>query len=298
MGTKTKPTSSSSSDTTPRADSSAEKTSSKSSSFSLEPIVKPKIKWSAADLPEISPVAPFLISEDEREAGAASSKQSSSEDDEEEDEEVRIQKMTETTTTTHKHQTFPVDGFENEFTLELMLFEQVTNAKEISDSIKSGSFDVEVALMNPKTIFTENIVRLATFKAIASMETKCMVTRTLHSEIIFNASPKTNINEAFRRFGAGPDSTAILVARVCDKKKEQIVVDTGNSSNSSNSEEHIREKVRKWIDGKEIAATRENLQRFADTNAIKKYYKIDAAELKIASLEDGVLMRIGAREVI
>ena len=77
MGTKTKPTSSSSSDTTPRAASSAEKTSSKSSSFSLEPIVKPKIKWSAADLPEISPVAPFLISEDEREAGAASSKQSS-----------------------------------------------------------------------------------------------------------------------------------------------------------------------------------------------------------------------------
>ena len=85
---------------------------------------------------------------------------------------------------------------------------------------------------------------------------------------------------------------------MCDKKKEQIVVDTGNSSNSSNSEEHIREKVRKWIDGKEIAATGENLQRFADTNAIKKYYKIDAAELKIASLEDGVLMRIGAREVI
>ena len=77
MGTKTKPISSSSSDTTPRAASSAEKTSSKSSSFSLEPIVKPKIKWSAADLPEISPVAPFLISEDEREAGAASSKQSS-----------------------------------------------------------------------------------------------------------------------------------------------------------------------------------------------------------------------------
>ncbi|CAL6277544.1 unnamed protein product [Bathycoccus prasinos] len=64
-------------DTTPRAAFSAEKTSSKSSSFSLEPIVKPKIKWSAADLPEISPVAPFLISEDEREAGAASSKQSS-----------------------------------------------------------------------------------------------------------------------------------------------------------------------------------------------------------------------------
>ena len=81
MGTKTKPISSSSSDTTPRAAASsaalAEKTSSKSSSFSLEPIVKPKIKWSAADLPEISPVAPFLISEDEREAGAASSKQSS-----------------------------------------------------------------------------------------------------------------------------------------------------------------------------------------------------------------------------
>jgi len=77
MGTKTKPISSSSSDTTPRAAFSAEKTSSKSSSFSLEPIVKPKIKWSAADLPEISPVAPFLISEDEREAGAASSKQSS-----------------------------------------------------------------------------------------------------------------------------------------------------------------------------------------------------------------------------
>ncbi len=182
--------------------------------------------------------------------------------------------------------------------LELMLFEQVTNAKAISDSIKSGAFDVEVALMNPKTVFTEDIVRLATFKAIVSMETKCMVTKTLHSEIIFNASPKTNINEAFRRFGAGPESTEILVARVCDKKKEKGVVETISSSSSSGSEECIREKIRKLIDGKEIAATSENLRRFADTSAIKKYYKIDAEELTIASLEDGVLMRIGAREVI
>ena len=184
--------------------------------------------------------------------------------------------------------------------LELMLFEQVTNAKAISDSIKSGAFDVEVALMNPKTVFTEDIVRLATFKAIVSMETKCMVTKTLHSEIIFNASPKTNINEAFRRFGAGPESTEILVARVCDKKKEKGVVETisSSSSSSSGSEERIREKIRKLIDGKEIAATSENLRRFADTSAIKKYYKIDAEELTIASLEDGVLMRIGAREVI
>ncbi len=185
--------------------------------------------------------------------------------------------------------------------LELMLFEQVTNAKAISDSIKSGAFDVEVALMNPKTVFTEDIVRLATFKAIVSMETKCMVTKTLHSEIIFNASPKTNINEAFRRFGAGPESTEILVARVCDKKKEKGEVETissSSSSSSSSSEERIREKIRKLIDGKEIAATSENLRRFADTSAIKKYYKIDAEELTIASLEDGVLMRIGAREVI
>ncbi len=202
------------------------------------------------------------------------------------------------TTRSNHRQTFPIDGFENDFMLELMLFEQVTNAKAISDSIKSGAFDVEVALMNPKTVFTEDIVRLATFKAIVSMETKCMVTKTLHSEIIFNASPKTNINEAFRRFGAGPESTEILVARVCDKKKEKGVVETISSSSSSGSEECIREKIRKLIDGKEIAATSENLRRFADTSAIKKYYKIDAEELTIASLEDGVLMRIGAREVI
>ena len=202
------------------------------------------------------------------------------------------------TTRSNHRQTFPIDGFENDFMLELMLFEQVTNAKAISDSIKSGAFDVEVALMNPKTVFTEDIVRLATFKAIVSMETKCMVTKTLHSEIIFNASPKTNINEAFRRFGAGPESTEILVARVCDKKKEKGVVETISSSSSSSSEERIREKIRKLIDGKEIAATSENLRRFADTSTIKKYYKIDAEELTIASLEDGVLMRIGAREVI
>ena len=69
------------------------------------------------------------------------------------------------TTRSNHRQTFPIDGFENDFMLELMLFEQVTNAKAISDSIKSGAFDVEVALMNPKTVFTEDIVRLATFKA-------------------------------------------------------------------------------------------------------------------------------------
>ena len=66
-----------------------EKTSSKSSSFSLEPIAKPKIKWSAADLPEISPVPPFLISEDEREAGVGIIEVTAGEEEEEEEDEVR-----------------------------------------------------------------------------------------------------------------------------------------------------------------------------------------------------------------
>ena len=55
-----KQSSTSSSDTTTAATETEPKTS---SSFSLEPIAKPKIKWSG-NLPEISPVPPFLISEE------------------------------------------------------------------------------------------------------------------------------------------------------------------------------------------------------------------------------------------
>jgi tRNA threonylcarbamoyladenosine modification (KEOPS) complex Cgi121 subunit len=204
--------------------------------------------------------------------------------------------------TTHK-----IDGFEDEFEIHLMLFEEVKNAREISESIKSGKFDIELALMNPKTVFSENIICLAAFKAIASMQTNQMVTKTLHSEVIFNCAPKTNINEAFRRFGASADSQAMIVARVVNIKdtKKRNNNNYDNNNNNNNSEDRVeiennkeREKIRKWIDGNEIKVTKENLNRFADTQAIQKYYNIQGEELKISTLEDSVLMRIGAREVI
>ena len=135
--------------------------------------------------------------------------------------------------TTHK-----IDGFEDEFEIHLMLFEEVKNAREISESIKSGKFDIELALMNPKTVFSENIICLAAFKAIASMQTNQMVTKTLHSEVIFNCAPKTNINEAFRRFGASADSQAMIVARVVNikdtKKRNNNNYDNNNNNNNSN----------------------------------------------------------------
>jgi hypothetical protein len=59
MGTKTKPSSSSSSSSSSDTKLTPTETSC-SSSFSLEPIAKPKIKWSG-DLPAIAPVAPFLV---------------------------------------------------------------------------------------------------------------------------------------------------------------------------------------------------------------------------------------------
>ena len=179
---------------------------------------------------------------------------------------------------------FPVDGFGDEYELGIALFDEVKNAKEISKVVKSGTFDVEMALMNPKTVISLDVVRLCAFKAIAALKTKNgLVTKTLHSEIIFNCSPKTNINEAFRRFGANDASTAILVASLDLKGEEE------NAS-----------KIRKLINGREIEATNGNLCRFADLEAIRKYYKLDECgeELKISSLEEAVLTRIGTREVM
>jgi len=73
MGTKTKPSSSSSSSSSSDTKLTPTETSC-SSCFSLEPIAKPKIKWSG-DLPAIAPVAPFLVtsSSEERKNSTAAS---------------------------------------------------------------------------------------------------------------------------------------------------------------------------------------------------------------------------------
>ncbi|XP_059647789.1 uncharacterized protein LOC132294079 [Cornus florida] len=166
---------------------------------------------------------------------------------------------------------FEIDGT----ILSLALFTDVTNSKELLDSMQAGTLEPEVAFLNASLIPDVFPVLAASHKTILSKSRESLKTRTLHSELVYNYSGSKHITESLKRFGISESSTYILVARL------------GAS---------IDEAVYKLINGKETDL--EELEGRADQAQIQKLYKISSLELGISSLADAITCRIASRDAL
>ncbi|KAG4160587.1 hypothetical protein ERO13_D01G007000v2 [Gossypium hirsutum] len=162
-------------------------------------------------------------------------------------------------------------------TLSLALFADVTNSKELLDSMQAGTLDPEVAFLNASLIADVFPVLAAVHKTLISKSRESLTTRTLHSELVYNYSGSKHITESLKRCGISESSRYVLAARF----------------NASPDE---MKAVEKLINGKEIDL--DEFEGRADQAQIQKHYKISGPELGISTLADAITCRIAARDAL
>ncbi|KAA3468059.1 hypothetical protein CXB51_002080 [Gossypium anomalum] len=162
-------------------------------------------------------------------------------------------------------------------TLSLALFADVTNSKELLDSMQAGTLDPEVAFLNASLIPDVFPVLAAAHKTLISKSRESLTTRTLHSELVYNYSGSKHITESLKRCGISESSSYVLAARF----------------NASPDE---MKAVEKLINGKEIDL--DEFEGRADQAQIQKHYKISGPELGISTLADAITCRIAARDAL
>ncbi|CAO2816678.1 unnamed protein product [Amaranthus hypochondriacus] len=162
-------------------------------------------------------------------------------------------------------------------TICLSLFIDVTNSKELLDSMQAGNLKPEVAFLNASLIPDVFPVLAAAHKALISKERESLTTRTLHSELVYNYSGSKHITESLKRCGISDGCTNILAA----------------CFNASSDE---MKAIREIVKGKEIDLN--ELAGRANQAQIQKHYKIPSPELAVGSIADAITCRIAARDAL
>lgn len=162
-------------------------------------------------------------------------------------------------------------------TLDLLLFTDVTNSRDLLNSMQSGTLETEFAFFNAFLVPDVFPILAAAHKTLLVLSHGGLVTRTLHSELIYNFSGSKHITESLRRCGIGDNSSYVLVARF-------------------NATDEMLEAARSLVNGKEINV--EDLGRSADRSLIQKHYKISSLELEVSSIADAITCRIAARDAM
>ncbi|XP_074646432.1 EKC/KEOPS complex subunit TPRKB-like isoform X2 [Tubulanus polymorphus] len=140
--------------------------------------------------------------------------------------------------------------------------------------------EIEVALLNPKMIIDRFQVLCAATKALHLSVNGKMVTRNLHSEIIYNMSPSKNISDAFKKYGSSDKDTSIMFVQICKVNTSMDEISTFLSS----------------VDGIRIGTDLVN--QFTDETAIKKMCKIKEKELEVGSLLEAVIGRSASKDIV
>lgn len=168
---------------------------------------------------------------------------------------------------------FDIDGS----TLSLALYDDVTNSKELLESMQAGLLEPEIAFLNASLIPDIFPVLAAAHKTLLAKARDSLTTKTLHSELVYNYSGSKHITESLKRCGISESSTYVLSARF----------------NASPDE---MEAVQKIVNGKEIDL--EQLEGRANASQIKKHYKVSGQELGIGLLADAITCRIAGRDAL
>uniref|UniRef100_A0A2N9HVG6 EKC/KEOPS complex subunit CGI121 n=1 Tax=Fagus sylvatica TaxID=28930 RepID=A0A2N9HVG6_FAGSY len=162
-------------------------------------------------------------------------------------------------------------------TLSLALFIDVTNSRELLDSMQAGTLEPEAAFLNASLIPDVFPVLAAAHKTLVSKSRESLTTRTLHSELVYNYSGSKHITESLKRCGISESTTYIIAARF-------------------NATVDEMKAVERLVQGKEIDL--EELEGRANQAQIQKHYKISGPELGISSLADAITCRIAARDAL
>ncbi|CAH9079768.1 unnamed protein product [Cuscuta epithymum] len=162
-------------------------------------------------------------------------------------------------------------------TLSIALFSDVSNSRELLESMQAGTLEPEVALLNASLIPDVFPLLAAAHKTLVSKSRESLTTRTLHSELVYNYSGSKHISESLKRCGISDNSSYVLAARF-GASTDEIAA------------------IQNLIKGTKVEL--KELEQRANHTQIQKHYKISKLELEISSLSDAITCRIAARDAL
>ncbi|XP_053593639.1 EKC/KEOPS complex subunit Tprkb-like isoform X2 [Microplitis demolitor] len=157
--------------------------------------------------------------------------------------------------------------------LTLYLYKDVKNMPDIRKKILSG--ELECCVLKAALVADSFQVAVAANKAVLREKAGTLVTKSLFTEIIFAMSSSSNISLSLTKFGVNDNDRDILVALI----------------HHENDRESVAEKILRFVDGQKTPISQ--LDKVTDVKLVRKIYKIEDEELKVSSLVDSIVSRIG-----
>ncbi|CAI2186867.1 4123_t:CDS:2 [Funneliformis geosporum] len=152
-------------------------------------------------------------------------------------------------------QTFTLELYPTRGHIHISFYKNVTNAEELRKRLLAHDQELSYAFIDAKVVMDRFQLLIAANDAVHHELHSLLKTYNVHSEIVYNLSPTTNINESLRRFGISNSSTSIVVVKV-----------GGNA-------EEVKSHLSTLIHGDEADVG--EFSNSVDISSIKKYYKID-----------------------
>jgi EKC/KEOPS complex subunit CGI121/TPRKB len=173
-------------------------------------------------------------------------------------------------------------------TLSVFLVRNISNAADVradilaganvQDAGDSGANIVDAAFIDASLVPTLSVLRSAA--AMACQNLPALKTKTVHAELIWSLSGNRHVGRALSTFGVQDTSRHVLVAKFDATEGEM---------------EELRGRVEgELVEG--VEAIEAALREVCDVARLKKVYGICDAELEIGSIEEGVVVRIAARD--
>lgn len=158
--------------------------------------------------------------------------------------------------------------------LTMYLLTDIKNMINIRKKILSG--ELNCCILKASMIVDPFQVVVAVNKAVLREKFNCLITKSLSTEILYCISSSTNISLSLAKFGIHDNDKNIILAIIHDE----------------NNKNQLTKEILPQIDGKITSIS--ELKKYSDVKLIRKTYKIDNNELKVSSLEDSIVSRIGA----
>ncbi|KAI9597991.1 kinase binding protein CGI-121-domain-containing protein [Syncephalis fuscata] len=141
----------------------------------------------------------------------------------------------------------------------LFYFKDVTNGEVLRERLQTGDTRLAYAFVDGRVVLSLFQLLVAAGRALAAANENRLKTYNIHSEVVYNLSPNTNIGEAFRRFGVNKDSTSLAVVKLDGDitEAERDLVDL--------------------IDGTLVQVS--DIGSDVQLDSIRKYYRLNARDL-------------------
>lgn len=138
----------------------------------------------------------------------------------------------------------------------------------------TGTLTPELAIINASLVVDIFPVQCSAIRALSNEKRGCLKAKSLHAELVFGLSGSKHIGDTLSKFGVNESCRNVLVGRF-NATAEEI------------------EAIPRLISGQQMSPC--DVAALADTELVKKVYKVSPEELIVGDLIDTILCRIAAK---